>query len=134
MEGCIFCKIASGKIEDLRIWEDKNYVAFLDISPFIKGHTLVIPKKHFRWIWDMNEEEYLDYFLAVRKTAELLKKSFNTDCIQEFIVGMEVPHVHIHLLPRTKNDGFSEFPKKPLEPKPSEKEMREILEKIKRNL
>jgi histidine triad (HIT) family protein len=134
MKDCIFCKIASGEIEDLRIWEDEKYVAFLDINPFILGHTLVIPKKHSRWLWDMGEVEYVEYLLAVRKVAAILKKAFNTDCIQQFLVGMEIPHTHIHLLPRTKDDGFSEFPKKPLEPKPSEKEMKEIAEKIKKSI
>ena len=83
MDNCVFCKIARGEIEDLRIWEDENYVAFLDINPFVVGHTLVIPKKHTRWIWEIGDTEYLDYMRAVKKIAELLKKTFDTDCAND---------------------------------------------------
>ena len=134
VDDCIFCKIVAGVKEEDKLWEDENHIAILDIVPFIKGHTLVIPKKHSRWVWDINEKEYIEYMLAVRKVAEILKKAFDIDCVQEFIVGMEVPHTHVHLLPRTKDDGFPEFPKKPLDPKPSDEEMKEIFEKIKKAL
>ena len=106
---CVFCKIAKGEISVYVFWEDENHIATLDINPFVKGHVMVIPKEHSRWVWDIKEENYLKYMLAFKKVAEILKKTFDTDCVQEFIVGMEVPHTHIHLLPRTPNDGFSEM-------------------------
>ncbi len=133
MDNCVFCKIARGEIEDLRIWEDENYVAFLDINPFVVGHTLVIPKKHTRWIWEIGDTEYLDYMRAVKKIAELLKKTFDTDCVQLIIAGMDVPHTHIHLLPRKENDGIASVPKIPLHPKPSNLELQKIREKIRDN-
>jgi len=131
---CIFCKIANGEIEDFVFWENENAVAVLDINPFIKGHVLVIPKEHSRWVWDIDDKKYYDLMMSVKKVAELLKNAFNVDCVQEFIVGMEVPHVHIHLLPRREGDGFDEIPSKRLDPKPSEEEMKEILDKIKSKL
>jgi histidine triad (HIT) family protein len=131
---CVFCKIAKGEISDYVFWEDDEFVAFLDINPYILGHVMVIPKEHSRWVWDIKENKYIKYMLAVKKVAEILKKAFNTDCIQEVIAGMGVPHSHIHLLPRTENDGFPEIPKQSLNPKPSEKQMNEIFEKIKSNL
>lgn len=134
MEDCVFCKIVRGEISSEKIYEDENTFVFLDANPFIKGHTLIIPKKHSRWVWDIDDKNYVNYILAVKRVAEILKRTFNTDCIQELIIGMEVPHTHIHLLPRVKNDGFSEFPKKPLSPKPSEAEMKEIAEKIRKNI
>lgn len=130
-ENCIFCKIAQGQIPAEKIYEDENIVSFLDINPFIKGHTLVIPKKHSRWIWDIPDKDYSKFTLEIKKTAEILKKAFDTDCIQQLIIGMEVPHTHVHLLPRTKNDGFSEFPKQPLSPKPTNEEIKQVAEKIK---
>jgi histidine triad (HIT) family protein len=131
MENCVFCKLAKGEVEDLRVWEDENFVAFLDINPFVRGHTLIIPKKHTRWVWDLGEKEYLNYLLAVKNLANILKKAFGTECVQLIIAGMDVPHTHIHLLPRLENDGIPAVPKIPLDPKPSEGEMKEIVEKIK---
>ncbi|MFA4960855.1 MAG: HIT domain-containing protein [Candidatus Pacearchaeota archaeon] len=134
MEDCIFCRIARGEIPCHKICEDENFLTFLDANPFTKGHVLVIPKKHIRWVWDANDEEYVNYMLSVKNVAELLKKTFNTDCVQQLIIGMEVPHAHIHLFPRTKDDGFTEFPKKPLDPKPSEFEMHQIAKGIIKNI
>lgn len=128
---CVFCKIAKGEIPDYRIWENDNFFAMLDINPVVKGHTLIIPKKHSRWVWDMKEKDYEEYMQVVRKIAEVLKKTFNTKWIELIIAGMGVEHSHIHVLPRKFDDGIPEIPIKPLIPKPSEKEMKEITERIK---
>ncbi len=133
-ETCVFCKIVKGEIPAFKVYESEKALAFLDITPYGKGHTLIIPKKHSRWIWDMPQEEYSNFMLEIKKVAETLKKAFKTDCVQQVIAGFGVPHTHIHLFPRTKDDGLSEIPKKPISPKPSEQEMQEIAEKIKKNL
>ncbi len=101
MEACIFCKIVKGEIPCHRVYEDEQFLGFLDIRPTNRGHTLVIPKKHYRWVWDVQEE----YGLVTNTVASSLKKAFHTDYVVSFIMGDEVPHAHIHLVPRFPNDG-----------------------------
>ncbi len=103
MENCIFCKIAKGELPCFKIYEDENFFAFLDINPLNKGHTLVIPKKHYRWVFDVDNEG--EYFSVVKKIANNTKKVLETDYIVSFILGEEVSHAHIHLVPRFKGDG-----------------------------
>lgn len=130
MEDCIFCKIVKGIKEDEKIYEDKEFVAFLDINPCARGHLMLVPKEHYRWVWDIPNDVYTQYLLKIKELAKVLMKAFNTDCVQEAIAGMDVDHAHIHLLPRLKNDGLGGLPVNPLDPKPSEEEMKEIAEKI----
>lgn len=105
MENCIFCKFVKGEIEPIKVYEDDNFLAFLDIRPLNKGHTLIIPKKHYRWMWDIEE----NYSNIVNKIANALKKAFNTNFIVSFVIGEEVPHAHFHLVPRFKGDGHGSF-------------------------
>ena len=97
MEDCIFCKIASGEIPSEKVYEDDSFLAFLDIRPLSPGHTLVIPKKHYRWVWDI--PNIRECFTLVQKIAIAMKKSFGTDAIHSKIVGDEVPHAHVWLYP-----------------------------------
>jgi len=97
-EDCIFCQIVEGKIPSYKVWEDENFLAFLDIHPVFPGHTLVIPKKHFRWIWEV--ENYGEYFEKVREVAVLLKEKLNAEWIQVNVMGNDVSHAHVHLIPR----------------------------------
>lgn len=128
---CIFCKIVRKEIKvDKIIYENEDFIAFLDINPYVIGHTLVMPKKHSKWVWDMNESDYGKLMNEVKKLAEVLRRVFDTEWIEEIIAGIGVQHTHIHLLPRKRNDGLGEIPVKPLDPKPSEEKMREIVEKI----
>lgn len=127
---CIFCKIANGEIPSVKIWEDEEHLAILDINPYAKGHTLVIPKKHSEWVWDISDKDYIRYMKIVKYLANVLRKAFDTEWVEEVIAGVGVSHSHIHLLPRQKNDGLGEIPIKPISPKPSEREMKEIAEKI----
>jgi histidine triad (HIT) family protein len=127
---CIFCKIVRKEIPSYLVFEDKTSIAFLDINPFVKGHTLVVPKKHSRWVWDSTEDEYIELMKSVRKVALQLKKTLHTDWIQVVVAGQEVPHTHIHLLPRTENDGYPEIPIRPITQLSGE-EMKEIQKKIK---
>ena len=111
---CIFCRIANKQLPSYTVYEDDTTLAFLDIFPFVKGHTLVIPKKHFRWVWDMQSEDYHHLMVSVKKVAGLLKKSFQTDYVQILVMGQQISHAHVHLLPRTKEDGLPEMVNSPI--------------------
>jgi len=98
MDDCIFCKIARGEIPCWKIYEDEKFLAFLDINPFVEGHTLVIPKKHYRWVWEVTELG--EYFEVVRKIANHFQKVMTDEFVASLIWGLDVPHAHIHLLPK----------------------------------
>ena len=102
-EDCIFCKIAEGKIPCYKVYEDGDFLAFLDVRPLNPGHTLVIPKKHYRWVWDVPNAG--QYFETTKKIVKLIKKVLKTDFVISLIVGEAVPHAHIWLVPRFKDDG-----------------------------
>lgn len=101
MNSCIFCKIASGEIPSAKVWEDNKHLAFLSISPITVGHTLVIPKSHSEYIFDMEDELLADLIKASKQVANLLKEKLNpkTGKIGIMVAGLEVPHTHIHLIP-----------------------------------
>jgi len=126
---CIFCKITTGEIPSYSVFENESSIAFLDIHPFVKGHTLVIPRIHSRWIWDSDENEYIELMKSVKQVASQLKKAFHTDWIQVVVAGKEVHHTHVHLLPRVENDGYPEIPVQPMK-QPNEGEMKVIQKKI----
>lgn len=97
MPSCIFCKIVNKEIQGHIVYEDDNFLAFMDIRPLSPGHTLVIPKKHYRWVWDVpNTQEYFD---IVKKIALAQRRAFHTDAISIKIVGEEIPHAHIWVFP-----------------------------------
>lgn len=97
MDNCIFCKIARGEIPSHKVYEDDQFFAFLDIHPQTVGHVQVIPKQHYRWVWDVPNVG--EYFEVVRKIAKAQQKAFETDAILEKIVGEEIPHAHIWVFP-----------------------------------
>lgn len=100
MENCIFCKIVKGEIPCVKIWEDKSFLAFLDINPNTKGMTLVIPKKHFDSdIFELPEEAYKKLMIASRKVAKLLIKGLKVKRVSFVIEGMGVNHIHVKLYP-----------------------------------
>src|SRR3989344_4473813 len=103
MSDCIFCKIVKKEIPSKIVYEDKISFAFLDIKPYNLGHTLVIPKKHYRWVWDI--KEIGEFFKSVNKVANAIRKGLKTEFVVSLIVGEEVPHAHVHLVPRFKDDG-----------------------------
>ncbi len=100
---CIFCKIVSGEISSHKVYEDDNFLAFLDINPQSPGHTQVIPTSHYRWVW--NVPNVGEYFEVVKKIALAQQKAFDTDYILSKIVGEEVPHAHIWVFPTSGIDG-----------------------------
>jgi len=95
----IFSKIVSGDIPAFKVAEDKNYVAFLDIFPLAKGHVLVIPKKETDYIFDLDSEEYFGLFSFAKKVAKAMDKVISCERIGVAVIGLEVPHAHIHLVP-----------------------------------
>ena len=95
----IFTKIVNGEIPCYKIAEDENYLAFLDVNPNAKGHTLCIPKQEINKIFDMEEEHYLGLMKFSRKVAKAVEKSVECKRIGVAVVGLEVPHVHVHLIP-----------------------------------
>ncbi|MFA6551880.1 MAG: HIT domain-containing protein [Candidatus Paceibacterota bacterium] len=100
MSDCIFCKIISGEIPSHKVYENEKFLAFLDINPQSPGHTLVIPKEHYRWVWDVPNAG--EYFEVCQKIALAIQKSFGTEAVWSKIMGDEAPHAHIWLFPHPK--------------------------------
>jgi len=132
MSDCIFCKIVKKEIPSKIVYEDKISFAFLDIKPYNLGHTLVIPKKHYRWVWDI--KEIGEFFKSVNKVANAIRKGLKTEFVVSLIVGEEVPHAHVHLVPRFKDDGHGSAIKLGNFKNISEKDQLEALSKIKKYL
>lgn len=128
MDDCVFCKIAKGEIPCHKVFEDKDFLAFLGIRPLNPGHTLVIPKKHYRWVWDV--PNIGKYYKVVGKIANAMKKAFSTDYVVSLVFGEEVPHAHVWLVPRFKDDGHGGAIRLENVKKISDEEMRESAEKI----
>ncbi len=100
----IFTKIVNGEIPSYKIAEDENYLAFLDVNPNAKGHTLCIPKQEIDKIFDMDEELYLGLMKFSKKVAAALEKTVPCKRIGIAVVGLEVPHAHVHLIPLNHMD------------------------------
>ncbi len=116
---CIFCKIVNGEIPSYKVYEDDNFLAFLDISQATIGHTLVVPKKHYENIFELPED--INIYSIVIKLAKALKDALNVEGINILnnngaTAGQTVNHYHIHLIPRYNNDNFQiSFPANKLE-------------------
>ena len=137
---CIFCKIANGSMNAGIIDQNDRAIAFLDAFPLSAGHTLIIPKSHYSKIQDMNKEYSSDVFNLLWKVSGAVEKAAGVNASTIAIhngkaAGQEVPHVHIHVIPRTTGDGagpvHSMFKKRP---DTSSEELNLILEKIKKEL
>ena len=126
----IFSRIVAGEIPCYKVAEDDNYFAFLDISPVAPGHTLVIPKKEVDYIFDLTDEEYLGLMAFARKVATALQKSMPCKRIGVAVMGMEVPHTHVHLVPINKESDMNFFRDKLALPA---EEMAAIAKKISEN-
>ena len=117
---CIFCNIVEGKIPARKIMETEKSLAFLDVFPLTKGHTLVIPKNHYSKIQEMSKDDNVDLFELVRILTNKIELLFSSSLIAIHNgkeSGQEVPHVHVHIIPRTIDDGagsvHSMFRKRP---------------------
>ncbi len=105
-DNCLFCKIIKEEIPSYKFWEDETTIGFLDINPMQEGHSLIIPKKHYEELFEINEEEYNKIMLSVKKAASLLKKVFKSKRIGVVVEGFEINHAHIHLIPINKHEDF----------------------------
>ncbi len=117
MNDCLFCKIVSGEIPSYKIYEDEDFLAFLDINPVNLGHTLVIPKKHSTNILEMEDELSKKMIIVVKKISQKIKTSLKSDGINILInneagAGQIIFHTHIHIIPRFKDDGLQHWPSK----------------------
>jgi histidine triad (HIT) family protein len=135
-ESCVFCKIVSGKIPAYKVYEDGNTLAFLDVYPLSKGHTLVIPKTHVGKIEELSERDSELLFKTVWKLTKHIQLATGTTSSLIGInngpeSGQEVPHVHVHIMPRSKGDGGGPIHSAMrLRPAVSKEEMQNITEKI----
>lgn len=127
----IFAKIAKGEIPSYKIAEDERYFAFLDINPLVKGHTLVIPKKEIDYMFDLNDDLLSGMMVFSKKIAKAIEKVVPCNRIGVAVLGLEVPHAHIHLVPINSEADIS-FSKPKL--KLTEDEFKEIANKIRAEL
>ena len=123
----IFSKIVSGDAPAFKVAEDENHLAFLDVFPLVYGHVLVIPKKETDYIFDIASQEYLDLFRFAKQVAKAMDKVISCKRIGVAVIGLEVPHSHIHLIP-TNNVSDINFERPKLSF--SQEKMREIAQKI----
>ena len=131
---CIFCKIVSGKLPSHKVYEDEKHVAFLDINPFSRGHTLVCPKRHGETLWDMDEQEIADVFRAASKVSMGVVGATGADGFRLMqnngeAANQAVAHIHVHVIPSRLEDKG-----KFMRMKLSEKEMEEVAESIRDQL
>lgn len=133
MDNCIFCKIVKGEIPASKAWEDENYLAFLSIAPINPGHTLVIPKKHTDYLFDLEDNNLGELMIKCKPIAVALKKAFNPKLgkIGIMVAGDEIHHVHIHLIPMDTGHDLN-FDKQKMDT-PFD-EIMKTAEKIKENL
>ena len=123
----IFSKIAAGEIPSYKCAENEKFYAFLDINPVAKGHTLVIPRREVDYIFDMEDDEIAEFQQFAKQVAIALKKAFPCKKVAQVVLGLEVPHAHIHLIPMN-SEGDVDFRKEKLQ-LPAE-EMQAIAAKI----
>jgi len=131
-EDCIFCKIINGKIPAYKIYEDKDFIAILDIAPVNPGHVLLIPKKHFQLLEEFPEDLAEKLILLAQRLIPKIKKTVRSDSVNFSLndgktAGQLIPHVHFHIMPRFDKDGHKLFEGKPLKEEDAER----ILKKFK---
>lgn len=123
----IFSKIAAGEIPSYKVAENDKFYAFLDINPLVEGHTLVIPKQEVDYIFDLSDEDLAEMQVFAKKVAAAIKSAFPCIKVGQAVIGLEVPHAHIHLIPIQKeSDMLFSNPKLKL----TAEEFKEIAEKI----
>ncbi len=133
MNECIFCKIVSGEIPSVKIWEDNEHIAILDVAPVTEGMTLVIPKKHMEsYVFDVAKTDYKNLMLAAKKAGKFMDRGLRADRIFVVVEGLEVDHAHVKLYPVVKDSGFTTLGIKAGEKK-SDAELEKVKQKILEN-
>ncbi|MEA2036301.1 MAG: HIT family protein [Nanoarchaeota archaeon] len=110
-DNCIFCKIVKGDIPSSKLYEDDRLISFLDIAPVNKGHALIVTKGHYETLLDVPDDDLTDIMATAKKIARAMSSAlaidgFNLAMNNKKVAGQIVPHVHLHIIPRFKNDGF----------------------------
>jgi len=126
MDNCLFCKIAKGEIPSYKVYEDDEFLAFLDVFPATKGHILVIPKKHYRWTYDV--PEFGNYWEVARKLGLQTMKALDAKWMN-FLTHGGIEHAHIHVMPRYEEDIAKANPSPPQQ-QVSKEELMELQKKI----
>ena len=116
MEDSIFTKIINGDIPCHKVYEDDTTFAFLDISPITPGHTLVIPKKQVETLWDLDEDTYRDVMATAKKIAVRMKQQLQVEYVGVQVIGVDVPHAHVHLIPFNDVSDYHNIPDTSAEP------------------
>lgn len=111
MQPSIFTKIIQGEVPSYKVYEDEVTFAFLDINPTTPGHTLVVPKKQVEFLWDLDDETYQAVQRTAKRLARHLRTTLSVPYVGVQVVGVDVPHAHIHLIPFTQVDQFHARPK-----------------------
>lgn len=127
----IFSKIAAGEIPSYKCAENEKFYAFLDINPLAKGHTLVIPRREEDYFFDLTDDELQEMIVFAKQVAKAIKEAFPCRKVGMAVLGLEVPHAHIHLVPMV-SEGDMNFANEKL--KLSDDEFKEIAEKIRKAL
>ena len=134
MSECIFCKIVNGEIPSVKVWEDADHLAFLDITPLAKGMTVVIPKKHFQSnVFDMPRVEYKNFTLATKKAAKYIERGLRSDRVLMVMEGLEIDHAHIKLYPYFNKDSNFTGLNIPCGKQSSPEELKKIADEMRKN-
>ena len=116
MEDSIFTKIINGEIPSHKIYEDEQTYAFLDIHPITPGHVLVVPKQQVAFVWDLDDQTYQALMTTTKKLATHLRAALGVPFVGEQVIGVDVPHAHVHLIPFTEIAEYRQFPDMTAEP------------------
>lgn len=106
MNDTVFGKIIRGEVPATKVYEDDKCLAFLDINPVSHGHLLLIPKEHYVWMQDVPDDLLAYLFIKTKMLMKAMKQGLGCDYVQVSVVGKDIPHFHIHLMPRTTEDGL----------------------------
>ncbi len=128
MQDSIFTKIINGELPSHKIYEDEHTYAFLDIHPVVPGHTLVIPKKQVEFLWDLDDETYQHLQASAKKIALHMRKTLVVPYVGVQVIGIDVPHAHIHLIPFAR---VAEYYNRPdMSAEPNHEELAAMAEKL----
>ena len=128
MADCIFCQIVKGKLPCFKVYEDKDFLAFLDIQPLNPGNSLLIPKKHYRWVYDV--PNFGQYWEVAKKIALATQAVAKSHSINFLTLGYEAPHAHIRIIPRFDNDAHTDGIRLSAVMEIEKKHMKQIAKKI----
>jgi len=132
MNNCIFCKIIKKEIPCDKIYENKNFLVFLDIAPVSDGHVLIVPKKHIVWMQEADDKTISDIFKLSKKIMLAMKNRLKCDYVQLSVVGKDISHFHVHLIPRYFSDNLHKynFPTKKYQDGESSKVAKKLIQEL----